>query len=94
MSRQFSMGAIRKLMEEETGDWPVMLFTLEHVAMAAPLYISSDPTQRLGEHEGRLVYGTVSRGTEFVYYPVSFALPTDEEGAPPSTTLMVDTTRT
>lgn len=89
MSRAFSLTTVRALMEEQSGDWIVMLLTLNHDDLSEPIRVSSDPTQRVGEVDGRIVYGTVSRSATFTYYPVTMALPSDEEGSPPSTTLEI-----
>lgn len=93
MSREFSLTTIRAMMEQQTGDWPVMLLTIDHDDLDEALHVSSDATTRIGEVDGRIVYGTSSRGTDFVFYPVSMALPSDEDGAAPATTLSIETSQ-
>lgn len=66
---------------EQTGAVPILLLTFEHDALPDPIRISSDRTGRLSDSP--LVYGTVSRGDEFLWVPLSAILPDENDQAPP-----------
>lgn len=66
----------------ETGRVPIMLITFDHADMVQPIRISTDPTERILETDGLIVYGTVSRGEDFVFLPMRFKLPDDNDSGP------------
>jgi len=88
--REFSLNTLQDLYAQETGNWPIILLTLDHENLAEPLLVSSDPTERIGEVEGKLVYGTVSRGDSYICYPFGLMLPSDEDGGSYTTQLTID----
>lgn len=76
-----SLNFRQALYAPETGRYPISLITIEHEELTEPIKISSDPTQRLVDLTTPLdvVYGTVSRGETFIFYPVRLRLPNDTE---------------
>lgn len=86
-----SVEAQRVLYQQETGDYPIILLTIDHADLAQPIRVSTDPTQRLSSltTDQHVVYGTISLGNEYVFYPVEVAWPTTDEESPPATTLTV-----
>jgi len=73
---------------QETDEVEVALVTIEHVALDAPVRISSDATQRLSSDPLR--YGTLSNGLEYEFILMSALVPDDQKGTPPQTALVVD----
>lgn len=71
---------------------PVLLITFDHPEIAAPVRISSDMTRRLAADEdtGTPIYGTRSRGHDYLFCPMSMILPDDQEGGPPQARLAID----
>lgn len=69
---------------QETGSIPIVLITITHPTLIDPIRLSSDPTQRITEltTASDVVYGTISRGDRYIYYPMQIKLPddTDEGG--------------
>lgn len=76
----------------ETGRVLIALMTITHDSLAVPIYISSDPTQRLTEYttDAEVIYGTVSRGINFIFLPVRIKLPDDSVDGPGEMTLEID----
>ncbi|HBA86022.1 MAG TPA: hypothetical protein DCZ95_18205 [Verrucomicrobia bacterium] len=64
---------------QETGDFPICLITVAHESLAEPIMISTDPTQRLVETASDIVYGTISRGGYFYFFPCTLKLPDETE---------------
>lgn len=71
---------------ESTDEVAVWLVTITHPDLAAPVRLSTDPTARLSDDP--LTYGTVSRGDAYLFAAAHLVLPDDEEGVPPSGTLV------
>lgn len=88
--RTLTSEALRAMFAAETGYYPILLLTISHPAMATPLYVSSDATQRLSVTDTDIVYGTVSRGTNFIYLPLTLALPLDSDEEAPRTSISLD----
>lgn len=88
--RQLSASTLASMYDEETGDGPIMLLTIDHEGLPAPILISSDATQRVRETDREVIYGTVSRGEEFLFFPFEMVLPSDEEGGVPNVRLSID----
>lgn len=78
LSTEFLRGAYA----QETEICPVFLVTISHEDLSQPILISSDPTQRLSETASSVVYGTVSRGEQYVFFPFTLTLPSDEDDGP------------
>lgn len=90
MSRTISSGFRQALWAQETGEVVACLLTITHAELDAPIYISTDPTTRLTEDP--VTYGTVSRGKNYSYLPVSVVLPEDATDSAPNARLELDNT--
>ncbi|MGY5789048.1 DUF1833 family protein len=90
MSRNLSPGFLAALYSQETDEVVVCLLTVTHDDLDQPVYLSSDPTERLSDVP--LVYGTVSRGNEHLFLPFEFTLPDDKSDSPPRIQLSMDNT--
>ncbi|MBX5239344.1 MULTISPECIES: DUF1833 family protein [unclassified Rhizobium] len=88
MSRILSPGFLAGIFSQETDEVPICLLTVTHDDLDEPIYISSDPTTRLSDDP--LVYGTESRGEQFIFLPFDFTLPDDRSDAPPRVQLTMD----
>lgn len=88
--RQLSSAALRAMFGPETGVFPIMLLTIDHEILTAPIRVSSDATQRLEVTDARIVYGTVSRGQSYIFMPFEISLPSDAEDSVPTTTIRLD----
>lgn len=88
--RQLSTDFLRGAFAQETGVCPVFLLTITHEAISEPIRVSSDPTERLIETATDIVYGTRSRGEDYVFFPFTLVLPTDEDEGPQNMQLTLD----
>lgn len=66
---------------------PIFLCTITHPSLSAPIYLSTDATQRITTDP--LVYGTISRGITFLYAGIDVTLPDDQDKSPPSSKLLI-----
>jgi hypothetical protein len=66
-------------------DVAVMLAIISHPTLSAPIFLSSDPTERLSLDP--LVYGTRHQGSDYPFVLMSAVLPDDQDKSPPKTTL-------
>ena len=78
MSRTLSSAVLQSLYAQETDEVYLVLITISHEELADDIRVSSD------------MVDTVSRGDTYVAYPFEIALPSDEEGAPPRTQVVID----
>ena len=69
---------------EERGGIPICLITIDHADFVNPIRISTDPTQRLVETVTDIIYGTISRGVEYYFFPCKLKLPDDKDDGPGS----------
>ena len=67
---------------EENGGIPICLITIDHDDFAAPIRISTDPTERVAEYEDQIVYGTESNGETYLFFPCKLRLPDDTGDGP------------
>lgn len=88
MPRMLSLNARRAMTAERTGEVPVVLVTIEHPELPEPIRLSSDPTERLSSEP--LIYGTRSRGAEYLFVAMSAPLPSETESAPPNAQIVCD----
>lgn len=70
---------------ERTPELELLLVEITHADLAEPIYLSSDPTERLSTEP--LVYGTTSNGIEYQFVLMGAVLPDDHKGTPPRTSL-------
>jgi len=73
---------------QETGEVPVFLLRITHALLDAPILISTDPTQRLSDSP--LVYGTRSRGEDYMFLPMGYAMPDETDGGVPAMRLTIE----
>lgn len=85
---RYPVSARRTMVEPFSGETLVSLLTFTHADLAAPIRLSSDPTQRLSSDP--LVYGTISNGVEYQFVFMTVTRPDDEKGAPPRFTISFD----
>lgn len=90
MPRVLTTQFLREAFKEETGACPIFLVTIAHPALSAPIRVSSDPTQRLSETPTDVIYGTQSRGNDFIFFPFTLVLPTDEDEGPQNMQVALD----
>lgn len=77
------------------GDVEVALFIISHPDLDAPLRISTDNTDIVGQNEHGPIYGTFSDwqtpdGEPFLFIGVSAVLPGDDEETPPAAQIAVE----
>ncbi|KAA0970314.1 hypothetical protein FPY71_07255 [Aureimonas fodinaquatilis] len=91
--RTLSLTMRQTLAGQDSGRVAVVLLTISHPMMSVPFRFSSDPTQLLSETP--LQYGTISRGSPFLFFPFSISLPDDVgERAPVSQIQIENVSRT
>lgn len=73
---------------ESTGEVAVVLATITHPDLAAPVRLSSDPTKRLSVEP--LKYGTVSNGETYEFVMMNAVLPDQIRGQSPRTALVFE----
>ena len=86
--RELSLTMREAIFAQEADQVLVVLLTFLHPDLVEPIRISTDPTQRLSDDP--LIYGTVSRGLEFVFIPINAVLPDDQDEAAPRARLVLD----
>lgn len=80
------------LMQQETGDSDIVLMTVTHESWnGQAMRFSTHPTTllRLDETTGLPIYGTVSRGNEYIYVPVQVSLPNSADERPPEAHIII-----
>lgn len=90
MPRALSTNFLRGAFAQETGICPIFLLTITHPSLAQPIRISSDPTERITETATDVIYGTKSRGNDFIFFPFMLTLPSDEDDGPQNMQLTLD----
>ena len=75
----------KTIMAQNTDEREVCLLTISHPEFEAPIRLSTDPTVYLRDDEESKspIYGTVSRGEEYVYVPITPTLPSSDSETPP-----------
>lgn len=81
-----SPNAKLSIMAQESDDREIALLTVTHPKFTQTLYLSTDATQYLYDEEDTAtpVYGTVSRGKEYIYLPIQATLPSSESDKAPA----------
>lgn len=82
------LSARRSMFEERTPELEVLLVTISHTLLTAPIRLSSDPTERFSADP--LVYGTTSNALQYNFVLMGAVLPDDRKGSPPRTALTFD----
>jgi len=75
---------------QESGRAIIPLITVTHPDLTDPIRISTNPTQRLSTTLDDIVYGTVSRGENYIYLPVRIKLPDDTDAGPGNMRIEID----
>lgn len=83
---QLSMSFRQAFNEESTDEFPVVLVEITPAGATEPVRICSEPAERLSTDP--LKYGIIHEGEEYGWVVMSSAWPDDQEGKPPSTTLV------
>ena len=76
----------KTIMAQETDEREICLLTITHPEFDQPVLLSTDPTQYLRDDEESKapIYGTVSRGKEYIYVPITPTLPSSDSETPPA----------
>lgn len=74
----------------ETGRVVIPLITITHDDLSDPIRISGDPTERLSTPVNDIVYGTVSRGNNYIYLPARLVFSSDTPSGPGEMTIEID----
>lgn len=77
MPRELSLSARTSFNAEHGGEIPIVLVTIEHADLDAPIRLSSDPTERFSLDP--LLYGTTSNANQFTFVLMTAILPDDRE---------------
>ena len=88
MSRSMTAPALAELTAEASSDAMIALLTFTNADLTETIRLSNDPTTRLSSDPP--VYGTQSRGNDYLYLPIDLTLPIDAEGRIPSAVLKID----
>lgn len=86
--RTLSLNFRKAIFSEQTGDVAIILLTISHPLLVTPERVSSDPTKRISIDP--LIYGTRSRGNDYLFLPISGILPDDKEDSPPQARLVIE----
>lgn len=89
MSRNVSAIFKAAAFAAETGQVPVLLLTFDHEDLTEPIRISTDNADTF-VYEAETVRGTISRGNNYVYCPVTLALPDDSDESISKATMEID----
>jgi hypothetical protein len=85
--RILSLNFRKAMFSQESGEVPIYLLTITHPSLTSPILLTTDPTARITTDP--LVYGTVSRGTTFLYAGVDVTIPDEQDKSPPASKLMI-----
>lgn len=85
--RVLSLNMREAIFGQESGEVPIFLLTITHPELDEPVYLTTDPTTRLGTDP--LTYGTVSRGITFMYAGVDVTIPDEQDKSPPASKLTI-----
>lgn len=85
--RTLSLNFRNALFAQESGEVAAFLLTITHPSLAQPIRLSSDPTVRITTEP--LVYGTTSRGNDYLFVGMDLALPDEKEASPPASKMMI-----
>lgn len=83
---QLSMSFRQAFNAESTDEFPVVLVEITPAGASEPVRICSEPAERLSSDP--LKYGIIHDGEEYGWVVMSTTLPGDEDGRPPSMTLI------
>lgn len=75
---------------EESDVFPILLMTITHSSLSEPIRVSTDPTQRVIETTTDVIYGTISNGETYLFYPLSLSLPSEADEGPANMRIEID----
>ncbi|PWB94652.1 hypothetical protein C5689_06205 [Methylosinus sporium] len=78
---------MRAALQAATDEVPVLLVTITHPDLEAPVRLSSDPTTPISLEP--YVMGTRSNGADYIYLIRSYRLPDDPDGGTPGGQLVI-----
>ena len=78
MSRNISSLTAQSIYSQESGDAFLILLTIDHANLTAPIRVSSDAID------------TISNGNNFTAFPFDITLPDDQENSSPRAKLVID----
>jgi hypothetical protein len=85
--RTLSLTLREAMFSQETGEVPVFLLTITHPDLDDPILVSSDPTARLSTDP--LVYGTTSRGDDYLFVGMRVQMPDERDQGAPQARLVI-----
>lgn len=85
--RILSLNFRQALFSQESGEVPIFLLTITHPSLDAPIYLSTDATERFSETP--LMYRTQSRGVDFLYAGIDITIPDEQDKSPPASKLTI-----
>lgn len=85
--RSLSLDFRAALFAQQSGVVPIFLLTITHPDLADPILLSSDATTRLTTDP--LVYGTTSRGDDYLYIGLRVQLPDEKDKGAPQSRLVI-----
>lgn len=83
-----SMNMLAAMHSRETGKVPVFLLRITHPLLAPDILLSTDPTERI-MLDPQPVYGTVSRGENYLYVGARVTVPDDKDRSPPTSKITI-----
>lgn len=87
MSRTLSLNMVAAINARETGKVPIFLLTIEHPSLETPWRLSTNPSIRLSLDP--LIYGTHSRGEDYLYVGARVTVPDDKDRSPPTSKITI-----
>lgn len=97
MSRLTTMSpaAIRAMFSPDSDDTLITLITIFDEDNITPaVRIADNYLERISETPEHVIYGVQSRGNDFIFLPVQITLPSEEDGAAPKCSMVInDVTR-
>jgi hypothetical protein len=73
----------------ETGEVFVILLTIDEDSLDAPIRVSTDNGDTFTV-DSETVRGTISRGENFIFFPMKISLATDKDGVPPTMQISIE----
>ena len=78
--RNVPLDVLQAMFAVEADQRPIILVTVERDGDT--LRLSSDATERITVTDSDIVYGTISRSENYLYFPMEVTLSDDQEGVP------------
>jgi hypothetical protein len=85
--RILSLNFREALFSQESSEVPIFLLTITHPALATPIHLSTDPTERYSTDP--LMYRTRSRGIDFLFAGIDVTIPDEQDKSPPNSKLTI-----